>query len=110
MTGGENTRVKPETGTEQRPDVLPGLEEGRPAGASPGLPERLSEVQRQVLECLQEAGKGLTVRQLEARVLWPSDALQEALAVLLEQRLVARLNTIIPSYSYRASGVEVHTE
>jgi hypothetical protein len=110
MSGGKELRVKPETGTEQRPDILPGLGESRPVAAPLGLPGRLSDVQRQVLECLQEAGKGLTVRQLEARVLCPSDALQEALVVLLEQRLIARLNTIIPSYSCRASGVEVNTE
>ncbi|OFW68578.1 MAG: hypothetical protein A2Y74_07460 [Actinobacteria bacterium RBG_13_63_9] len=110
MTGGNEIRVKAQTGSQPQRDVTPEIQVRRPTGPLVELAPGLSDVQRQVLECLQEAGKSLTVKQLEARVLCPSEALQEALDLLVKRRLVARLNTIIPSYSGRSPGVEAHTE
>jgi hypothetical protein len=61
----------------------------------------LSEDELRVLECLKEAGEGLTVRQLEYRSACSGEALDRALAGLMQQKLVARLNTIVPSYTAR---------
>ena len=83
-------------GDQQVPDVRPAVRSS------------LSEEQQAILECLRKAPGGLTGRQLEARVACGRDATDHALSVLLERRLIARLNTIIPSYAARvtASGVE----
>jgi hypothetical protein len=62
----------------------------------------LSEEQHRVLECLQEAGCGLTTRQIESRSACAADVLECALAALVERKLVTRLNTIIPSYAARS--------
>ncbi len=61
----------------------------------------LTQDQVRVLDCLSKAGQGLTARQLESRSACSGEALERALAGLMEQRLVARLNTIIPSYTAR---------
>jgi hypothetical protein len=62
----------------------------------------LSEEQHRVLECLQKAGCGLTTRQMESRSACSAEALELALGVLVERKLVTRLNTIIPSYAARS--------
>lgn len=110
MAGRKETRVEPQTGVQRHRDPASEIRPGPATEALPALVPGLNDLQRQVVECLREAGKGLTVKQLEARILSPSEALQETLDLLVERRLVARLNTIIPSYSSRALGVEVHTE
>jgi hypothetical protein len=115
MTTGKEVRVKPPSGAEQhrgrraetRVGPLEGLEGVRSAGVR--LAE-LSDAQVQVLECLQKAGTGLTVGQLRSRVSFPTPALKSALTALVEGQLVARLNTLIPSYVYRYPGVRVHDE
>lgn len=62
----------------------------------------LSEEQQRVLECLQKAGCGLTARQIESRSACSAGALEFALGVLTERKLITRLNTIIPSYAARS--------
>jgi hypothetical protein len=64
----------------------------------------LTEEESRVLECLQKAGEGLTARQLEARSACSSEALQGALEILMGRKLVARLNTIVPSYTARVES------
>jgi len=61
----------------------------------------LSEEQKRVLDCLQEVDTGLTLRQLEVRTSCGGPVLQDALDQLLAQRLVIRLNTLVPSYACR---------
>lgn len=61
----------------------------------------LSDRQRQVLECLKDAGTELTARQLQARTALSASVIEDTLASLVELQLVARLNTVIPSYSRR---------
>jgi hypothetical protein len=102
--------VEPPTGAQRHRDPASEIRSGPATEASPALVRELNDLHRQVVECLREAGKSLTVKQLEARISSPSETLQEALDLLVERRLLARLNTIIPSYSSRAPGVEVHTE
>jgi hypothetical protein len=102
--------VKPQTGVGRRPDSVPDTQVGgQPSSAGP-LSLRHSETQLVVLGILQEAGRSLTVKQLQARVLCSAGALEEALDVLLRARLIARLNTIIPSYVSRSTDGEVGAE
>lgn len=71
-------------------------------GATPHLV--LTEDQLRVLDCMRRAGGGLTARQIGSRSACSGEALETALAALVEQKLVARLNTIIPSYAARESS------
>ena len=52
----------------------------------------------------------MTARQLQTRLAWPSDRVQQWLDSLLERQVVARLNTIIPSYIYRYGGVDLDAD
>ena len=53
----------------------------------------------------------MTVRQLEARLsLARGTESQSLLESLLERQLVARLNTVIPSYVYRYGGVDLDAD
>ena len=61
----------------------------------------LTEEQNAVLDCLRMAGSGLTLKQLETRTACAAPVLHDALEELLRQDLVARLNTLIPSYADR---------
>ena len=70
----------------------------------------LSDEEKKVLDCLLQAGTGLTPRQIVARVSCPEPAVESALDALLAQNLVARLNTLVPSYACRYPGVRVYTE
>ena len=49
----------------------------------------------------------MTVRQLEARLAQPRGVVKLVLESLLERQLVARLNTLVPSYVYRYGGVDL---
>jgi hypothetical protein len=71
-------------------------------------PPELSEEAQAVLECLRKAGAGLTLSQLGSRVSVDPVAMEDALRALEDRRLVTRLNTIIPSYSFRSPGARFH--
>ena len=60
-----------------------------------------------VLESMMKGTSGFTIRQLQTHTQLPTDQIEEAVQRLNERRLVARLNTVIPSYSCRYPGVEV---
>lgn len=83
---------------------------GRLAASGRGTLAELSEDQKLVLDCLEKAGTGLTVKQLQSNVSCPPPALRTALEGLLERKLVVRLNTVIPSYGCRYPGVGVYAE
>jgi hypothetical protein len=70
----------------------------------------LSEEQRRIIEVLQAQQHGVTARQLQTRLEWPGDRVQQWLDGLLERQVVARLNTIIPSYIYRYGGVDLDAD
>jgi hypothetical protein len=70
----------------------------------------LSEEQRRIIEVLQAQQHGVTARQLQTRLEWPGDRVQRWLDSLLERQVVARLNTIIPSYIYRYGGVDLDAD
>ncbi len=96
--------MKPQPGAQQHRDrgseVRP-----LPSDTAPASPAvELSDRQRQVLECLKQAETGLTAKQLEARLSCSPSALEGALAALIKLQFVARLNTLIPSYSYRCGS------
>ena len=78
----------------------------RPEAGGPQAQARVSltEEQQRLLAALRTQQDGLTARQLQARLSWPEEAVQLLLETLLERELVARLNTIIPSYVYRHGG------
>jgi DNA-binding transcriptional ArsR family regulator len=100
--------VKPETGAQQHRDRGSNVRLGPAAATPPKLVSDLGGEAVRVLGCLREEGGSLTVGQLEAKLSLSPTTLQKALDSLVEERLVARLNTIIPSYSYRTPGSEVH--
>ena len=70
----------------------------------------LSQEQRRLLAVLQTQQNGMTARQLQTRLAWPSGGVQPLLESLRERQLVAQLNTIVPSYVYRYAGVDLHAE
>jgi hypothetical protein len=84
-------------------------EDARRTAQAPGELE-LSVVQKQILDCLGQSAKALTLRQLEGALSCSVADLTEALDGLTESSLVSRLNTVIPSYSNRYPGVRVYGE
>jgi hypothetical protein len=97
---------------EREADVSPGPDMRQPStiserlrpfsgGAAGPVLVSLSEEQRSIIEVLRSQEQGMTARQLQARLQWSGDGVQPWLDSLLERQLVARLNTIVPSYIYR---------
>ena len=70
----------------------------------------LSEEQRRLLDILRTQRHGMTARQLESQLSGLQGGVGVLLEGLLERQLVARLNTVIPSYVYRYGGVEPNSE
>ncbi len=71
---------------------------------------KLNDEQKMVLDCLQRAETGLTSRQIAARVSCPAPAVDEALQALLARNVVARLNTLVPSYASKYPGVRLSVD
>ena len=103
--------------------MRPGPDQGQPSttserarlipsgsGAQAPVLLSLSEEQQRIIDVLQLQQHGMTARQLQARLEWPADGVQQWLDGLLERRLVARLNTIVPSYIYRYGGVDLRAD
>ena len=94
---------------------LPPIEDSSATGLRSGSLETealtaLGEQQRQLIAALQSRQNGMTLRQLQAKLSWSTAAVQRLRDGLLERQLVARLNTIIPSYTYRYGGVDLDTD
>jgi hypothetical protein len=102
--------VKPKTGAQEHRDPRSDTPGNDHEPSHPPALVELSDDQKRVLDCLHAAGSGLTLRQLEAKTSRPLPALEEALDGLLAKNLVARLNTLIPSYAYRYPGVRIYAE
>ncbi len=102
--------MKRQTGAKQH-RVQPAEEPigGGQAEAAPLL-VKLSDEQKIVLDCLQRAETGLTEKQIVARVSCPAPAVEEALDALSERNLVAKLNTLIPSYASKYPGVRLNAD
>jgi Fe2+ or Zn2+ uptake regulation protein len=102
--------VKRQTGAKQHRDrPAEELIGGGQAEASPSLVQ-LSDDQKTVLDCLQRAETGLTAKQIVARVSCPAPAVEDALDALLARNLVAKLNTLIPSYACKYPGVRIYED
>jgi hypothetical protein len=102
--------VKRQTGAERHRDK-PAEELADHGGpASPSSLLQLSDDQKMVFDCLQQAGTGLTQRQIVLRVSCPAPAVEQALAGLVTLNLAARLNTLVPSYACKYPGVRIHSE
>lgn len=88
------------------------LQTARPVAADPEAEAlvALSEEQRLVIDVLQTQRHGMTARQLEVKLASPRGGVQLLLDTLLERQLVARLNTLIPTYIYRYGGVDLRAE
>lgn len=79
--------------------------------ATSGLHDlHFTEEQKRVLDCLQGARHGLTLKQIEKYSSGSPDGVQAALDLLVRSHLVCELNTVIPSYSYRYPGVRLYDE
>lgn len=70
----------------------------------------LSEEQRRLIAVLQTKRDGMTVRQIQTKLFCPEGEVQPLLETLLECQLVARLNTLVPSYVYRFGGVDLQAD
>jgi hypothetical protein len=105
MTGAREIRMMPRVGAQRNTGSAQDVD-GPRSGASRVPTPGLNEVEKQIVECLRESGSGLTVGQLEARVLCLPEILQGALDSLVERRLVAALNTLIPSYVVRSEDLQ----
>jgi len=102
-------RPGPETGQKPRSDHLEAVHP-LPDDPSALVLFPLSEEQQQVIDILHDQGQGMTLRQLETRLSQPRSNLEPVLASLEERQLVARLNTVVPSYLYRYGGVDLRAE
>jgi hypothetical protein len=100
--------VKPQTGVQEH--LGRGSERSvRPPDASEAAGSgSLSDDQTRVLESLRAAGSGLTVKQLETRLPDLGTTVEDVLGRLVERRLVGRLNTLIPTYTYRSPEAKAH--
>jgi DNA-binding MarR family transcriptional regulator len=67
----------------------------------------LSPAESLILQAFKAGGSTFTLRQLKARTALSTGALDAGIRGLKDKGLVAELNTLIPSYSYRYPGVEV---
>jgi hypothetical protein len=110
ITAGKGAHVKPHADARRQRDRQAETGSRHSDAVDPRPLAQLSKEQRQILDCLQTAGSPLTLRQLETRTACPAVALENALDGLLQRDLVARLNTLIPSYSYRYPGIRVYAE
>ncbi|MBN1629342.1 MAG: MarR family transcriptional regulator [Thermoleophilia bacterium] len=90
-----------QTGTEPHVDRSPSYPAARPVSPGQKHATDLDAGQRLVLDCLRTAGTGLTIAQLESRLSLPHGSLQTTMETLVHQRLVARLNTVVPSFCLR---------
>jgi hypothetical protein len=99
--------VKPRTGPQVQSER--GSEMRVTSPAAKALPD-LSAGELEVLALLRRAGTGLTVGQLGARLPSSAPILDTLLGALMERGLVARLNTIVPSYTCRRADAGVHAE
>ena len=106
----KEAEVKPQTGAQKQHGRRSDPSMNPADTVCPTLSVDLSDEQRRVLDCLQEAGTGLTAKQLESRLPSAPGALDGALAGLLERQLVVRLNTLIPSYACRQASSRVHVD
>jgi hypothetical protein len=101
--------VEPQTGRRVEPGRGPETRGQLPAPPLAKRPAELSAAESELFECLRLAGSALTVRQLEARS-ESGAAVEATLHLLIERGLVARLNTIVPSYTCRRADAGVHAE
>jgi hypothetical protein len=102
--------VKPRTGPQVQSERGSEMRVTAPAGSrAKALPD-LSAGELEVLALLRRAGTGLTVGQLGARLPSSAPILDTLLGALMERGLVARLNTIVPSYTCRRADAGVHAE
>lgn len=67
----------------------------------------LSDDQRGLIAVLQARRQAMTVRELQVALGWARNGVQQALEGLVERQVVARLNTVVPSYAYRYGGVDL---
>lgn len=95
--------MKPQKGGEPRLERKPQIRAARTEDLAVTAASPLSAEEAAVIECLRTAAIGLTAKQLQSRVTCDPDVLERTLETLVERELVARLNTIIPSYAYRSS-------
>jgi hypothetical protein len=70
----------------------------------------LNEDQRRLIDILQAQQHGMTARQLESQLSELRGQVDTLLEGLLERELVARLNTVIPSYVFRYGGVALKSQ
>ncbi len=101
MKPGTGPQVQPERGSEMRVTTVA-------ASRAKGFPD-LSAGELEALEVIRRAATGVTAGQLEAR-LSRGAPIEETLRLLMECGLVARLNTIVPSYTCRRADAGVHAE
>ena len=102
--------MKRQTGAEQhREKPAQELVGDGESTATPSL-VRLTDEQKLVFDCLKRAEVALTQRQIALQVSCPAPNVEQALTGLVAVNLVARLNTLVPSYACRYPGAHIHSE
>ena len=67
----------------------------------------LSDEQLQLIDVLQRQRHGMTLRQLQSKLPHPRERIELLVESLQERQLVARLNTLVPSFVYIYDGVDL---
>jgi len=106
----KETKVNPQQGTRRQWKGKVEARVGEDGLDDSPISAVLTGYESAVLDCLRRSQTGLTARQLQAQVACEAEVLEQALKSLIERDLVARLNTIIPSYTYRPRDASVHAE
>jgi hypothetical protein len=70
----------------------------------------LTDDQRRLVGLLQTRPEGMTLRQLQLGLMQPNAEVQSMLDNLQQRQLVARLNTLVPSYTYRYGGLDLNAD
>lgn len=84
---------------------------GQPGSESVSLVTRgLTQEQKKLIDHLQAAKSGVTMKQLECSLSFPQDVVRAALDDLMSRHLVCELNTIIPSYLCRYPGIRLYAD
>jgi len=102
--------MKPQSGAQQDMRGVSGASTASPKRAVGRSPGPLDDDERRVVDCLDSAPGGLTLRQLEIKMPACTVDVGKVLAGLVDRKVVRSLNTLIPTYTLRDPGAGVHAK
>ena len=102
--------MKLKSGAQQDWRGVSGTSTASPDTAVGRLPVPLDDNEQRVVDCLESAPGGLTLRQLEIKMPACTADVGKVLAGLVDRKVVRSLNTLIPTYTLREPGAGVHAK